>query len=446
MPPENRSDWMGLGMPRKIRLAVICAVCCLTLITTGAVSRAAGSTEGKPIELRVGQAAFWNGAYVLDQHTQLPGTASCAVSTCYDYPVQVAAGGWRLRVALDTPDRSNQFELDLIDPSGTVRAAANNPLQSQFDMEVFATHPSAGRWTARVVPQNVHSASFRMRGKLEAGPVTYPQKTLLLPDLMVTPPYEFTFTAPANPLNAYAPDTANPPLAAAGIAPLSCTPDEMVGDHVTRCLRFTTGPRDAGPGPFEIDYNPSGAMFGLLAPGPAYQRVYYSDGSSFLRRAGEFQFHPEHGHYHYLNFLDFQLFHVTGSSHLLTPAGSGKKLGLCPADELFADWHTFNQQQTNTFTANCGYSPGEASMGLNIGWGDVYRWQRPGQYVDFSGDGDGYYLLQVTVNAGHQVLVVHPHDNVGYAYIHVVGDRVTLIERGQGTSPWDPAKVVFTDQ
>jgi hypothetical protein len=50
------------------------------------------------------------------------------------------------------------------------------------------------------------------------------------------------------------------------------------------------------------------------------------------------------------------------------------------------------------------------------------------------------------VNAGHQVLVVHPHDNLGYAYIHVVGDRVTLIERGQGTGPWDPAKVVFTDQ
>ena len=22
-------------------------------------------------------------------------------------------------------------------------------------------------------------------------------------------------------------------------------------------------------------------------------------------------------------------------------------------------------------------------FGLNIGWGDVYRWQRPGQYVDF---------------------------------------------------------------
>src|SRR5205085_3037604 len=102
------------------------------------------------------------------------------------------------------------------------------------------------------------------------------KKTLLLPDLQVTPPYEFTFVAPANPLNAFAPDSVNPPLEALGVAPFSCTPDEMVQDHVSRCLRFTTGPRDAGPGPFEIDYNPLGAQLGLQTPGQAYQRVYYS--------------------------------------------------------------------------------------------------------------------------------------------------------------------------
>ena len=79
-----------------------------------------------------------------------------------------------------------------------------------------------------------------------------------------------------------------------------CTPDETLGigptlmpshNHVTRCLRFTTGPRDDGPGPFEIDYDPAAAGLGSLTPGPAFQRIYYSDGTSFLRRAGVFQFH-----------------------------------------------------------------------------------------------------------------------------------------------------------
>jgi hypothetical protein len=421
------------------------AVAALVVVAGAAVASAAGP-NAKMIRLSVGQAAFWNGGYVNDEHTHLPGAVACQVISCFDFPLQVAAGGSRLRVALDTPDRSSEFELDLIDPAGTVQATATNPGESEFDLEDFATGPVSGRWVARVIPQSVHNASFRLRAKLERAAVAYPHKTMLLPDLMVTPPYEFTFTAPANPLNAFAPDSANPPLTAAGQAPLSCTADEQVQDGVSRCLRFTTGPRDAGPGPFEIDYDPTGAGLGLQTPGPAFQRVYYSDGTSFLRPAGRFQFHPVHGHYHYLDFLQFQLYKVSAPDHALTPAGAGKKLGLCPADELFANWRTFNQQQTNTFTANCGYNPGQASLGLNVGWGDVYRWQRPGQYVDFSNDRDGFYLLQVTVNAHHQALVVHPNDNVGYAYIHVVGSRITVLERGQGRSPWDPAKTVFTDQ
>ncbi|MCU1461811.1 MAG: hypothetical protein JWO37_1886 [Acidimicrobiales bacterium] len=410
---------------------------------TAVAARAASAT--KPVELAVDKPAFWAGSYVTDAHTHLTGAAACTVIHCFDYPLDVAAGGWRIRVALDTPDRSTEFELDLIDPSGTVQATASNPAQSEFDLEVLALHPVAGKWIARVIPQEAHDATFRMRAKLERGPVVYAHKTMLLPDLQVTPPYEFTFVAPANPLNAFATDSINPPLQAGATAPLSCTPDEMVQDHVTRCLRFTTGPRDAGPGPLEIDYNPVGGKLGVQTPGPAFQRIYYSDGTSFLRPAGQFQFHAVHGHYHYLDFLKFQLYKVA-PDHALAPAGSGKKLGLCPANELFADWHTFNQQQGGAFTYNCGITTGEASLGLSVGWGDVYRWQRPGQYVDFSGDGDGYYLLQVTINPKHNALSVRYDDNVGYAYIHVVADHVTIIERGQGTSPWDPTKVVFTDQ
>ena len=422
----------------------------------GATAGFAVTSEAVPptISLGVGQTAFWDGGYVASADTTLPADEACQVEQCYQYPLHVVAGAWRLRVAIDVPDRSNEFELDLIDPTGVQQASATNPGQSQFDMEVYALHPAAGTWTVRVVPQQVQNSAFRLRAKLERTATTYAHKTMLLPTLQVTPPYEFTFIAPANPLNVLAPDSANPPLSVAGEAPLSCTPDETAGigptlvpanNHVTRCLRFTTGPRDAGPGPFEIDYDPAGADLGLLSDGPAYQRIYYSDGTSFLRRAGVFQFHPVHAHYHYLGFLNFQLYHV-GGERQLTPAGSGTKIGLCPADELFADWKTFNQSDAVSFTANCGYTPGEASLGLNTGWGDVYRWQRPGQYVDFSGDGDGYYLLRVTVNASHLVLTT-PHDqNVGYAYIHVVGQHINIIERGQGNSPWDPGKKVFTNQ
>jgi 1,4-alpha-glucan branching enzyme len=31
-------------------------------------------------------------------------------------------------------------------------------------------------------------------------------------------------------------------------------------------------------------------------------------------------------------------------------------------------------------------------------------------------------------------------DNAGYAYVQITGDPVRIIERGQGTSPWDPKR------
>ena len=430
------------------------ALSATVLIGGSGLTAAAAKASTPSLQVGLGQSLFWNGGYVDSSNVDLPGTAACELEQCFEYPLHVAAGGWRLRVAIDTPDRANEFEMDVLDPSGATAATVDNMGQSEFDMEAYVMHPVEGTWTIRVVPQLVQNSSFRLRAKLETGPTVYQQKTELLPNLEVTPPYQFTFVAPANPANAYAPDSVNPPLEVTGEAPLSCTPDETVGIgtnmmpssyHVTRCLRFTTGPRDAGPGPFEIDYNPEAADGAVLEEGPAYQRVYYSDGTSSLRPAGQFMFHVVHGHYHYMGFLNFQLYHV-GANHQLSPAGSGNKVGLCPADELFADWGTFDQDSAISFTANCGYTTGEASLGLNTGWGDVYKWQRPGQYVDFSGDGDGYYLLQVIVNASNLVLTV-PHDqNVGYAYIHVVGDRVNVIERGQGTSPWDSHKKVFTDQ
>ena len=78
-------------------------------------------------------------------------------------------------------------------------------------------------------------------------------------------------------------------------------------------------------------------------------------------------------------------------------------------------------------------------LGLSTGWGDVYRWQRPGQFVDFDGQGDGYYVVQAIVDIAHNVEGTQ-NDNVSYAYIHIVGDRIDIIERGLGTSPWDPNK------
>lgn len=427
----------------------------LGLVAVGPV--VAHADAGPPIAARlsIGQAAFWPGGYVPSaQATELPADVACSTEHCFTWRIGVDQGAWRLRVALDTPSREDTFTLELSDPTGTVIDSRSD--NTVFDEEVFASKPAAGTWTVRVIPRDDSAASFRMRAKLETAPAPYKHKTLLPPNLQVTPPYEFGFVAPANPANgAYPPDTANPPLDVLGEHPLSCTVDETYStdapdEHPTRCLRFTTGPRNAGPGAFEVHYNTHDVSngFGATAHGPARQWIYYSDGSHEVRPAGQFEFHVEHGHYHYDDILQYRLFTVTSRARgTYVAAGKGVKSGFCPADELFTDWRHFSQQPGAYVTPNCGYTPtGDGVIGQSPGWGDVYRYQRPGQYVDFGAHGDGYYLVRATADLYGKVLETDEDDNSGYAYIHVVGDHVDVLERGQGQSPWDPHKKVFSDQ
>jgi hypothetical protein len=125
------------------------------------------------------------------------------------------------------------------------------------------------------------------------------------------------------------------------------------------------------------------------------------------------------------------------------------KSGFCPADQLFGDWHHFDQEPQGYFgtgdtpTGSC-FSPNDGFIGLTRGWGDVYRWQRPGQYVEFGTNTDGYYVVRSTVDKGNNILESDDTDNVSYAYVRISGESVRMIERGQGSSPWDPSKVVFS--
>jgi hypothetical protein len=73
----------------------------------------------------------------------------------------------------------------------------------------------------------------------------------------------------------------------------------------------------------------------------------------------------------------------------------------------------------------------------------VYRWQRPGQYVEFGSNGDGRYVVRSTVDHLNHILESNDSNNSAYALIKIVGDHVQLLERGWGTGPFDPHKVVF---
>jgi hypothetical protein len=394
--------------------------------------------------LGVGGSAFWDGTYVVAGHVEDDNLCNTPAGPCFDYMLDITAPAHRLRVAIDQPIRNDTWTFSIQDSTGATLASTST--SGSFSAEAFVDAPKKGLYRVHVAATDIDRTLFRMRAKLEGLPPAAPAKPVpLLPHLRAVPPYEFTFVAPANPANGlYPPDTANPPLDVMGVHPLSCTADEQEGDHVTRCLRFTSGPFESGGGPFQIDFNYVGDT-AAQHPYIAYQVVHWSNGTTTKRPAGTYDFHYIHGHFHYDGILDYELYAVNGSH--MTHVGKGNKSGFCPADEQIAMWHRFDQGVAGTYNSgsdasggNC-FSFSNGVLGLSTGWGDVYRWQRPGQYVDFDGLGDGYFVVQAIVDKDHRVMGTSS-DNISYSYIHIVGESINIIERGLGSSPWDPNKQV----
>lgn len=421
-------------------------------IAGGAVADGAASAG-----LHADDAVFWNGGFVIDGAVR--NAALCDVAgPCFEYPLVLAADGARLRVAIDTPSREDTFLVQVVDAEGAVVASTSNG--NQFNAEAFLAAPTAGAYTVRVLPQSVEDASFRMRAKLEGALPSIPAgRVAMLPNLQVVPPYEFGFAAPVTPNGSYPPDAANPPASAAGHDLYSCTQDEAApveagGAGAVDCLRLTSGPVNVGSGPFDmrftfVDDLADGTAESTHLRGPIFQTVHFSDGSEETREAGKYIFHTTHAHFHDEHILTYEGFEVVDrKAGTLEKFGAGTKSGFCPADQLFGDWFRFEQAVRGDFgegdtpTGNC-FDPQDGLLGLTSGWGDVYRWQRPGQYVEFGGQTDGLYVIRSTVDAQNAILETDETDNTSYALIKVVGRSIDVIERGRGTDPWDPEKVVY---
>ena len=141
---------------------------CCTSVAAGA--------QTPTLTLDSGQHAFWTGPFVAGAQVQDP--SLCDITgPCFDYPIRVVpAHADALRVAIDSTDESNGWEVRLLDPSGAEVASDTTyqlgGLGERLDAEVFAHHPAPGLWTMQVIPQNVQDGDFRARAALMGAPLS----------------------------------------------------------------------------------------------------------------------------------------------------------------------------------------------------------------------------------------------------------------------------------
>ena len=372
--------------------------------------------SSKPLYvLPSGEALFFSGPVV-----ESSSGSSCGEAKCFTYEFRVTGQAYRLRIGIDKPEIGDVFVAEATGPDGTHYEA--NAIASLYSDEVLIEDPARGTWKVTVRAEEVTDSAFRLRAGLEARPPSLGVKRgEVLPNLQILPPHDASFLYPVT--NGTVADMS----VGADIAGLvSCHPEEYAEDGAVRCLRFSYGVRNTGLGSMELFTGAGNHLEREL-----FQRIQLAQGGSVERRAGVARYHKTHAHFHHDAAIGLQLLKVENrSTGKLSPASAKRTKGFAHRNELMREWENFYP----TPTAMSG-------IGLLPGWADIYEWDRPGNYIDFGLNTDGYYVVRMWADPVGGIKESNERDNLGYTYLKVTGSEVKLLEAGRGSDPWDPCKI-----
>jgi hypothetical protein len=347
-------------------------------------------------------------------------------------------------------DADEGYDLYVYDPAGKLVADANGIGANGQAANFTPSSKAPGRYTIVVTADYAYAEHAKYHGevRLMTGRSWRPVAATCgvrvaghrgcydLPRLRAFPPYQVTAFG--------LPPMASTPLGYPAPVPVptptSCYVDEAIGldnttitnatDPIERCLRFTTDIINIGAGPLEAtlplvatDKNGDGTVGYVPDQCRAQQIVTAADGHQVSRPAGGCEFHVEHGHFHYDGLLRYALYKV--GKHGL-PTGKvieSSKQSFCLTDDDYVGFGSarINGPRNYVGQPDCNVprtvgapTPGKAGTGTSLdegmtpGWGDVYTWDTPGQFVDVTHVKAGIYDVVQETNPDGHVLVAGP--------------------------------------
>jgi hypothetical protein len=257
-----------------------------------------------------------------------------------------------------------------------------------------------------------------------------------LPQLRVLPAYDLTTAGippvPSTPIGF--------PLPVSIPTPTSCYADETLGldntqitgltDPTLKCLRFTTDIQNVGAGPLTAEIpaaavGPDGSVQIGYRPNDCFanQVVTEANGAQVAVPAGECEFHIEHAHFHYDALLAYSLYQAGPGDTLGPSVTASHKESFCLTDDDYFGYGTSgpNGPRNNVGQPDCNLprtvsapepgAPGSGTYveeGMTPGWGDVYTWDTPDQFIDVTNVPSGTYDIVEETNPGSAILVAGP--------------------------------------
>lgn len=164
----------------------------------------------------------------------------------------------------------------------------------------------------------------------------------------------------------------------------------------------------------------------------AYQRLYSHDSSGnwyviSTAFVGKFVFHPQHNHWHFEDFADYQFRNTAADGSMgNTILSQSSKVSFCIRDDYLTD-PGLSHAQGQTYMDCNQVNP----QGLSVGWTDLYTWDLEGQSVDISGIPDGTYWLRSNADPANLLNEgggAAEDNNMGTRKVRIKGTSVTVIQ------------------
>ncbi|MGI0057132.1 MAG: lysyl oxidase family protein [Nitrosarchaeum sp.] len=215
----------------------------------------------------------------------------------------------------------------------------------------------------------------------------------------------------------------NIPVGAVGIAKIpdlrEAVPQQIglqnTQQHTT--LRISTSIANIGDGQWQMRSETPATP---TLPQLAKQQLLKSDGTLWNEyTVSEFQYHPEHKHFHIAAVTSYELYTASGpyDTHPTTKTGTGaQKVTFC-----LIDWIKISDNSPNNERA---YSLCDGQFqGVSPGWMDQYHHELEGQELDMTNVSSGYYFLVVTANPEHHFIETDFTNNQSWVLIHYNNDN-----------------------
>lgn len=196
-------------------------------------------------------------------------------------------------------------------------------------------------------------------------------------------------------------------------------------------LAFSTTYYNQGEGPLEFRADP--ATINVLGdvPREVSQLIQKEDGSVREREAGVFLWHHEHIHYHFADFVLYELKRIgdemidtVALEHALAADDAEtleQKSTFCVRDVSIVDLELPHRDEEATFQI-CG----RERQGISVGWGDTYFHTYPDQNLNVSDLESGTYQLSFLVNPENRFEEISRENNWSAARFFFDADEKTI--------------------